>query len=84
MTDSTELLPVLQLLELRFHLQATRNNANIVDELLHDDFEETSRLGQRHDKNGKQWPRWKMETDNLQIFYRGVQLTMITEDVAEI
>ncbi|QPS20824.1 hypothetical protein I6G64_25315 [Serratia plymuthica] len=62
MTDSTGFLPALQSLEAQLHLQATRNNANIVDELLHDDFEETRCLDNAMTKtvNSCRAGKWKL------------------------
>jgi len=62
LTDSTGFLPVIQSLEAQLHLQATRNNANIVDELLHDDFEETSCLDNAMTKtvNSCRAGKWKL------------------------
>ncbi|WP_275078184.1 hypothetical protein [Serratia plymuthica] len=39
-------------------------------------------LGQHYDKNGKQLPRWKMETDHPHIFTEGFNLAMIAEGAA--
>jgi hypothetical protein len=65
LTDSTGFLPVLQSLEgpdPSAGDAATRNNANIVDELLHDDFEETRCLDNAMTKtvNSCRAGKWKL------------------------
>ncbi|WP_258524882.1 nuclear transport factor 2 family protein [Serratia quinivorans] len=50
MTDSTQLLALIQSLEVKLHLPVTRNNVAVVSELLHDDFEEIGRSGHYYDK----------------------------------
>lgn len=81
MTDYCGLLSVLQSLEIQLHLPAMRNNTEIVGELLHDEFEEVGRSGRRYDKR-QTVAALATETEQLQIFAEGFQLTMISEGVA--
>lgn len=48
MTELTELLPVIQRLEIHMHQKTTRADAHRVDKLLHKDFVEIGRSGQRY------------------------------------
>jgi len=50
LNDIAQLLPVIQSLEVKLHQSATRNDANLVGELLHDDFEEIGCSGLHYDR----------------------------------
>ena len=81
MTHSTVLLPVIQSLEVQLHQPEMRNNAELVEKLLHNDFEEISRSGQCYDKQ-QTVAALKMESGHAQIFSENFKLTVIAEGVA--
>lgn len=78
MTDSTELLAVIQSLEVKLHQPTTRSDITTVSELLHEDFEEIGRSGQYYDKR-QTLAALKMETGQTAIFAEGFKLTTIAE-----
>ncbi|MFS7160690.1 DUF4440 domain-containing protein [Serratia proteamaculans] len=78
MTYSTELLVVIQSLEVKLHQPATRSDLAAVSELLHEDFEEIGRSGQRYDKP-QTLAALQMESDSAKIFADGFKLAAIAE-----
>lgn len=62
MTHSTELLAVIQSLEVKLHQPATRSDLAAVSELLHEEFEEIGRFLANAMTNRKLWQlcRWKV------------------------
>ncbi|MBL5902520.1 DUF4440 domain-containing protein [Serratia fonticola] len=67
MNDIAKLLPVIQSLEVQLHQSATRNDANLVGKLLHDDFEEIGCSGLHYDRQ-QTIAALKLESGHLQIF----------------
>ncbi len=78
MTDSTELLAVIQSLEVKLHQPAMRSDITVVSGLLHEDFEEIGRSGQYYDKR-QTLAALKMETGQTVIFAEGFKLATIAE-----
>lgn len=81
MPDLSALLSVIQSLEVQLHQPATRNNAELVEKLLHHDFEEISRSGQCYNKQ-QTVAALKIESGHAQIFSDNFKLTGIAEGVA--
>lgn len=81
MPDLSALLSVIQSLEVQLHQPATRNNAELVEKLLHHDFEEISRSGQCYNKQ-QTVAALKIESSHAQIFCDNFKLTGIAEGVA--
>ncbi|USV03272.1 nuclear transport factor 2 family protein [Serratia entomophila] len=80
LTDSTRLLSEIQSLEVQLHQPATRNDVNIVAALLHEDFEEIGRSGQRYDKQ-QTVAALEMENGHRQIFAEEFKLANVAEGV---
>lgn len=78
MTDSTQLLALIQSLEVKLHLPATRNNIAVVSEMLHDDFEEIGRSGHYYDKQ-QTLAALQIESGQAPIFSEGFKLAIIAE-----
>ncbi len=78
MTDLSTLLSVIQSLEVQLHQPEMRNNAELVEKLQHNDFEEISRSGQRYDRQ-QTLAALKMENSHTQIFSDNFKLTIIAE-----
>lgn len=78
MTDSTQLLALIQSMEVKLHLPATRNNITVVSELLHDDFEEIGRSGHYYDKQ-QTLAALQIENGQTPIFSEGFKLAVISE-----
>lgn len=77
MTDLSELLSVIQALEIQLHQPEHRLDANRVEELLHKDFEEVSRSGQCYNKS-QTIAALKTEVNPPRIFSEHFALTIIT------
>jgi len=67
LTNLSPLLPVIQSLKFQLHQSTLCNNTALVANLLHDDFEEMSRLGQCFDKQ-QTVDALKLESGYPQIF----------------
>lgn len=78
LTDLTQLLALIQSLEVKLHQPVTRNNIAVVSELLHDDFEEIGRSGHYYDKQ-QTLAALKIDSGQTPIFSDGFKLTIITE-----
>ncbi|WP_199063563.1 DUF4440 domain-containing protein [Serratia sp. ASV30] len=78
MNDIAQLLPVIQALEVQLHQSAIRNDANIVGELLHDDFEEIGCSGLYYDKQ-QTIAALKLESGQPQIFAEEFKLVKIAD-----
>ncbi|WP_024530118.1 nuclear transport factor 2 family protein [Serratia fonticola] len=78
MNDIAQLLPVIQALEVQLHQSAIRNDANIVGELLHDDFEEIGCSGLYYDKQ-QTIAALKLESGPPQIFAEEFKLVKIAD-----
>jgi hypothetical protein len=70
LTDSTQLLALIQSMEVKLHLLATRNNIAVVSEMLHDDFEEIGRSGHYYDKQ-QTLAELQIESGQTSIFSKG-------------
>ncbi|WP_299999646.1 nuclear transport factor 2 family protein [uncultured Cedecea sp.] len=79
MTELSTLLSVIQALEIQLHNPALRLDANRVDKLLHDDFEEVGRSGQCYNKV-QTIAALKNESQHLSIYAEDFVLTMITTE----
>ncbi|WP_411753428.1 DUF4440 domain-containing protein [Serratia sp. (in: enterobacteria)] len=78
MNDIAQLLPVIQSLEVQLHQSATRNDANIVGELLHDDFEEIGCSGLHYDRQ-QTIAALKVESGQPRIFAEAFKLVAIAD-----
>ncbi|WP_337049038.1 nuclear transport factor 2 family protein [Serratia fonticola] len=78
MNDIAQLLPVIQSLEVQLHQSATRNDANLVGELLHDDFEEIGCSGLRYDRQ-QTIAALKLESGQPQIFAQEFKLVKLAD-----
>ncbi|OKP26774.1 nuclear transport factor 2 family protein [Serratia fonticola] len=78
MNDIAQLLPVIQALEVQLHQSVIRNDANIVGELLHDDFEEIGCSGLYYDKQ-QTIAALKLESGQPQIFAEEFKLVKIAD-----
>ncbi|WP_312847441.1 nuclear transport factor 2 family protein [Serratia sp. PL7] len=76
MNDIAQLLPVIQALEVQLHQSAIRNDANIVGELLHDDFEEIGCSGLYYDKQ-QTIAALKLESGPPQILAEGCRIVEV-------
>lgn len=74
-----ELLALVCSLEIRLHKRATRNNVQQVETLLHEEFEEIGRSGQRYDKAQTLADLAKEEND-LDIEAADFQLVELSEN----
>jgi len=81
LTDLSALLSVIQSLEIQLHQPAIRNNAEFVEDLLHNDFEEIGRSGRCYDRQ-QTIAALKIERGHTQIFSEDFKLTMIAKGVA--
>lgn len=78
MHDLTQLLPVIQSLEVQLHQPATRIDAHRVSKLLHDDFVEIGCSGWHYDKQ-QTVEALKLESDQPQIFAEEFKLVIIAD-----
>ncbi|RZV01728.1 UNVERIFIED_ORG: hypothetical protein EOZ59_1687 [Serratia quinivorans] len=78
MTDSTQLLALIQSLEVKLHQPATRNSITSVSELLHDEFEEIGRSGNYYDKQ-QTLAALQIERGQASIYSEGFKLAIIAE-----
>ncbi|OIX86743.1 DUF4440 domain-containing protein [Serratia fonticola] len=78
MNDIAQLLPVIQSLEVKLHQSATRNDTNLVGELLHDDFEEIGCSGLHYDRQ-QTIEALKLESGQLEIFAEEFKLVKIAD-----
>ncbi|HHQ6565227.1 TPA: DUF4440 domain-containing protein [Serratia fonticola] len=78
MNDIAQLLPVIQSLEIQLHQSATRNDANLVGKLLHDDFEEIGCSGLHYDRQ-QTIAALKLESGQPEIFAEEFKLVKIAD-----
>ncbi|MFV8870610.1 DUF4440 domain-containing protein [Serratia fonticola] len=78
MNDIAQLFPVIQSLEVKLHQSATRNDANLVGELLHDDFEEIGCSGLHYDRQ-QTIAALKLESGQPEIFAEAFKLVKIAD-----
>ncbi|CAI0953434.1 Uncharacterized protein conserved in bacteria [Serratia fonticola] len=78
MHDIAQLLQVIHSLEVQLHQSATRNDANLVGELLHDDFEEIGCSGLHYDRQ-QTIAALKLESGQPQIFAEEFKLVKIAD-----
>lgn len=76
MHDLSQLLPVIQSLEVLLHQPATRIDAHLVSKLLHDDFEEIGCTGLHYDKQ-QTVEALKLESGQPQIVAEEFKLVLI-------
>ncbi|CAI2432591.1 DUF4440 domain-containing protein [Serratia liquefaciens] len=80
MSHSTALLTKIQSLETMLHQPLLRNDSVTVEKLLHDDFEEIGRSGQRYNK-GHTIAALQEETGQVPIYAENFKLSTIAEGV---
>ncbi|MGL5388159.1 MAG: DUF4440 domain-containing protein [Serratia sp. (in: enterobacteria)] len=80
MNNIAQLLPVIQSLEVQLHQSVTRNDTDLVGELLHDDFEEIGCSGLHYDRQ-QTITALKLKSGQPQIFAEEFKLLAIADGV---